>query len=113
MHRSFAPHERRVVAGVHSVVRPAPTVRAHLWRRSRVRLGNRQLAGMGLTSPNGPLRITALRNLVRTGAIGRWDAGCYLAVTVFDRARFAIRRPTVATTGAWSSERASASQRDP
>ncbi len=90
VHRSFAPDERRVVRTAQSVIRPAPTVRAHLRRRSRVRMGNRQLAHMGRAEPNTGGRASALVRLVRSGRVGWFDAGCYLAVTAIDRARFAL-----------------------
>lgn len=92
VHRSFAPEERRVVPTARSVVRPAPTVRAHLHRRSRVRLGNRQLALMGLTGSNNGGRASALIRLVRGGHVSWLDAGCYLTVTAIDRGRFALLR---------------------
>lgn len=92
VHRSFLPAERRVVESVCSVVRPAPTVRAHLARRGRVRLGNHQLDQMGRPSPSGRLQAAPLRTLVHAGDSSVWDLLCYLAVTAVDRARFALRR---------------------
>nr|BFE85749.1 hypothetical protein GCM10020093_083500 [Planobispora longispora] len=53
VHRSFTPAERRAVPGARSVVRPARTVRAHLRRRVRVRLGNRQLEALGRPAQGG------------------------------------------------------------
>jgi glycosyltransferase involved in cell wall biosynthesis len=85
VHRSFAPDERTVVAAARSVVRPALTVSAHLRRRVRVRLGNRQLEALGKPSAHGRLRLRSLGRLVRQREVGALDATCYLAVLVVDR----------------------------
>ena len=99
VNRSFAAEERRVVPTARSVVRPAPTLLAHLRRRTRVRMGNHQLALMGRSATNSDGRISALVRLVRTRRGHIVDAGCYLAVTAIDRARFALHlrrnRPVV------------------
>jgi GTP:adenosylcobinamide-phosphate guanylyltransferase len=104
IHRSFAPAERRVVHSASSVVRPAPTVRAHLARRGRVRLGNHQLDQMGHPAPSGRLQAAPLRKLVHDGDTSVWDVLCYLAVTAVDRARFALRSPAP-QSAAWVSPR--------
>ena len=104
VHRSFAPAERRVVESVCSVVRPAPTVRAHLARRGRVRLGNHQLDQMGHPAPSGRLQAAPLRKLVHAGDTNVWDVLCYLAVTAVDRGRFALRGPAP-QSASWVSPR--------
>lgn len=91
VHRSFAPAERLAVAGATSVVRPARTVRAHLRRRVRVRLGNRQLDALGRPEPAGRLRLGDLRGLVARRVVSRLDALCYLAVLAADRAQTRLR----------------------
>ena len=84
-HASFAPHERAVVADAQTVVRPAQTVRAYLNRRVRVRQGNRQLAELGRSFPQGRLGPRSLVALVVGRKVGLLDAGCYLSVLVLDR----------------------------
>ena len=85
VHASFAPHERAVVADAQTVVRPAQTVRAYLNRRVRVRQGNRQLAELGRSFPQGRLGPRSLVALVVGRKVGLLDAGCYLSVLVLDR----------------------------
>jgi glycosyltransferase involved in cell wall biosynthesis len=85
VHASFAPHERAVVADARTVVRPARTVRAYLNRRVRVRQGNRQLAELGRSFPEGRLGPRSLVALVVEGKVGLVDAGCYLSVLAVDR----------------------------
>jgi glycosyltransferase involved in cell wall biosynthesis len=85
VHASFAPHERVVVAGAQTVVRPARTVRAYLSRRVRVRQGNRQLAELGRSFPEGRLGPRSLVSLVSGRKVGVLDAGCYLTVLAVDR----------------------------
>jgi glycosyltransferase involved in cell wall biosynthesis len=85
VHRSFASHERAVVSAAQSVVRPAKTVSAHLRRRIRVRLGNRQLEELGKPAAQGRLRSGTLVALVRRREVGVVDAICYLAVLSIDR----------------------------
>ncbi|MEU1735092.1 glycosyltransferase [Streptosporangium sp. NPDC020145] len=85
-HGSFTVHERVVVPQARSLVRPARTVSAHLKRRVRVRLGNRQLAALGRSAPEGRLRLGSLGALLTGGKVSPLDAGCYLAVLVMDRA---------------------------
>ena len=92
VHRAFAPDERAAVPEARSVVRPARTVSAHLKRRVRVRLGNRQLDEMGLPLPEGRLSLRALRALVAGRKVSPLDAGCYLAVLVIDRALTRLRK---------------------
>ncbi len=106
VHRSFAPHERAVVPEARSVVRPARTVSAHLRRRVRVRLGNRQLDELGLPLPEGRLELGALRRLVAAGEVGRLDAACYLAVLAADRALTRLRRGGTVSWGTDTSSRA-------
>lgn len=91
VHRSFARHERAVVPEARSVVRPARTVRAHLRRRVRVRLGNRQLDALGLPAREPRLRLRDLLALVRRREVTVLDAACHLAVQVLDRALTAVR----------------------
>jgi glycosyltransferase involved in cell wall biosynthesis len=91
VHASFASHERVVVRTARSLVRPARTVSAYLNRRVRVRRGNRQLAGLGRSAPEGRLGLSDLVRLVRGGRVGPLDAGCYLAVLVLDRALTRLR----------------------
>lgn len=85
VHGSFASHERVVVPEARSRVRPPKTVTAHLRRRVRVRLGNRQLAGLGRSAPEGRLRLSSLGALVEAREVTPLDAACYLAVMVVDR----------------------------
>jgi glycosyltransferase involved in cell wall biosynthesis len=92
VHRSFTGAERAVVSRARSVVRPARTVRAHLRRRVRVRLGNRQLAALGKPAPEGRLRLGTLAGLVRSRAVSPVDAACYLTVLVADRVLARTRR---------------------
>lgn len=96
VHASFAPHERVVVPAARSLVRPARTVRAYLNRRVRVRRGNRQLAELGRTNPEGRLKLGALVTLVRGRQVSPLDGCCYLAVLLLDRGltRWRSRRPT-------------------
>jgi glycosyltransferase involved in cell wall biosynthesis len=85
VNRSFAPDERAVVPEARSVVRPARTIRAHLRRRVRVRLGNRQLEAMGLPAHGGRLGLRSIAGLVTARSVSPLDAACYLAVLVADR----------------------------
>ena len=64
VHASFTPHERIVVRSARSVVHPARTVPAYLNRRVRVRRGNRQLAELGRSAPEGRLQLRSLVALV-------------------------------------------------
>ncbi|WP_157248877.1 glycosyltransferase [Nonomuraea typhae] len=102
---SFAPDERVVVAEATSVVRPARTVRAHLRRRVRVRLGNRQLAELGRPVNAVPLRLGDLAALVRARAVSVLDAACYLAVFLADRVLTRVRRGRPADWGTDASSR--------
>ena len=92
VHASFAPHERVVVRSARSLVHPARTVRAYLNRRVRVRRGNRQLAELGRSAPEGPLKLGSLLTLVRGRRVSPLDGGCYLAVLTLDRALTRLRR---------------------
>ncbi|ACZ83675.1 glycosyltransferase [Streptosporangium roseum] len=85
VHGAFAPHERAVVSEARSLVRPARTVSAHLNRRVRVRLGNRQLAELGRSAAEGRLRLSSLAALVAGRKVSPLDAGCYLTVLLMDR----------------------------
>ncbi|MEU7989121.1 glycosyltransferase [Streptosporangium canum] len=85
VHGGFAPHERAVVSEARSLVRPARTVSAHLNRRVRVRLGNRQLAELGRSAAEGRLRLSSLGALVAGRKVSLLDAGCYLTVLLMDR----------------------------
>ncbi|MFI9555983.1 glycosyltransferase [Nonomuraea endophytica] len=105
VHASFAPHERVVVDGASSVVRPARSVRAHLRRRVRVRLGNRQLAELGRPVNAVPLRLGDLGALLRAGRVSVLDAGCYLAVLLADRLLTRVRRGRPADWGTDTSSR--------
>ena len=66
---------------------PATSFGANLRRRVRVRRGNQQLAALGLPLAEGPLRLGALVDLLRTRRVGPVDAGCYLALVAADRVR--------------------------
>lgn len=91
VHASFAPHERVVVRTARSLVHPARTVPAYLNRRVRVRRGNRQLAELGRSAPEGRLQLRALLRLVAARRVSRLDGGCYLAVLALDRAFTRLR----------------------
>ncbi|MFF3442166.1 glycosyltransferase [Streptosporangium sp. NPDC002721] len=91
VHGAFAPHERVVVPEAGSLVRPARTVAAHLRRRVRVRMGNRQLAALGRTAAEGRLRLGSLGALVAGRKVSPLDAGCYLAVLLMDRTLTRVR----------------------
>jgi glycosyltransferase involved in cell wall biosynthesis len=106
VHNSFAPHERVVVPGAVSVVRPARTVRAHLRRRMRVRAGNAQLAALGRPAPQGRLGLRALATLVTTREVSPLDAGSYLAVLSLDRLVARFRGSGVVAWGSDASSRA-------
>jgi glycosyltransferase involved in cell wall biosynthesis len=107
VHASFAPQERVVVAGAHSVVRPARTVSAYLNRRVRVRRGNRQLASLGRSAPEGRLTLGDLTRLVRRRRVSPLDAGCYLIVLVLDRGLTRLRSGREAAWGSDASSRVS------
>ncbi|MFL6143617.1 MAG: glycosyltransferase [Labedaea sp.] len=100
VHRSFTAAERAVVPAARSLVRPARTVRAHLKRRVRVRLGNRQLAALGKPAADGPLRLGSLGALVRARTVNPLDAACYLGVLLADRVL--SRRRSGGAEVAWS-----------
>lgn len=85
VHRSFAPDERLVVPQARCVVRPAGSVRAHLRRRVRVRLGNQELDRLGLPAPEDRLRLNQLTALLAARSVGVVDATCYLLVLLADR----------------------------
>ena len=104
VHASFAPHERVVVRTARSVVRPARTVSAYLDRRVRVRRGNRQLAALGRSAPEGRLSLGDLVRVVRRRGVSPLDGGCYLAVLALDRTLTRLRRR--ATWGSDASSRA-------
>jgi hypothetical protein len=106
VHGSFAPHERVVVRTAGSLVRPARTVSAYLNRRVRVRRGNRQLAELGRSAPEGRLTLGDLAALVRNRRVSPLDGGCYLAVQVLDRALTRLRRGRGDTWGSDVSSRA-------
>jgi hypothetical protein len=107
VHGSFAPHERVVVPEAVSVVRPARTVRAHLNRRVRVRMGNRQLAELGRSAPEGRLGPKALIALVTERKVSPLEAGCYLSVLAADRILVRVRRGHGVRWGSDSSSRGS------
>jgi glycosyltransferase involved in cell wall biosynthesis len=109
VHASFAPHERTVVRQAHTVVRPARTVRAYLNRRVRVRQGNRQLAELGRSFPEGRLGPRSLVSLVSGRTVGLLDAGCYLSVLAVDRLMTRTRRGRT-TWGSDVASRAGAGQ---
>jgi glycosyltransferase involved in cell wall biosynthesis len=92
VHNTFTPAERVVVPAAVSRVRPARTVRSHLRRRVRVRLGNRQLAELGRTAPQGRLGLGSLVALVRRRAVSPLDAGCYAGVQFADRVLTRLRK---------------------
>jgi glycosyltransferase involved in cell wall biosynthesis len=92
VHASFAPHERVVVRTARSLVRPSRTVSAYLNRRVRVRRGNRQLAELGRSAPEGRLTMGDLAGLVRRRRVSPLDGSCYLAVLVLDRTLTRLRR---------------------
>jgi hypothetical protein len=103
VHGSFAPHERVVVREAETVVKPARTIGAHLNRRVRVRLGNRQLAGAGRSAQEGRLGLGQLAKLVRQRNVSPIDAGCYLAVLAADRTLTRMRRDSAG----WGSDTSS------
>lgn len=91
VHGSFESHERVVVPEARSLVRPARTVSAHLNRRVRVRMGNRQLAVLGRSAAEGRLRLSSLGTLVAGRKVTVLDAACYLAVLLMDRTLTQVR----------------------
>ncbi|GII02354.1 glycosyltransferase [Planobispora takensis] len=103
VHRNFAPGERRAVPEARSVVRPARTVRAHLRRRVRVRLGNRQLDALGRPAQSR-LGLRPLVALLAGRSVSPLDAACYLAVQVADRA---LARGSRGAPVAWSTDSSS------
>ncbi|GAA0952516.1 glycosyltransferase [Nonomuraea longicatena] len=105
VHASFASGERAVVDGATSVVRPARTVRAHLRRRVRVRLGNRQLAELGRPVNAVPLRLGDLAALLRARRVSGPAAACYLSVLLADRILTGVRRGRPANWGTDTSSR--------
>jgi glycosyltransferase involved in cell wall biosynthesis len=100
VHRRFTGAERVSVPEARSVVRPARSVRAHLKVRVRVRLGNRQLDALGRPAPEGSLRLSSLRGLVKRREVSPLDAACYLAFLLVDR--FLARRRARKSDVAWS-----------
>lgn len=102
---SFTEDERAVVPEAASVVRPARTIGAHLNRRVRVRLGNRQLAELGRPVNAVPLRLGDLRRLVTSRAVSPLDAACYLFVQVADRVLTRFRRDRPVSWGTDASSR--------
>lgn len=90
--RSFAPDERLVLSDVHSLVRIAPTFRATLRRRVRLREGTRQLDGLGLQRPAPALRLGDVRGLLKRRAVSGVDVGCYLAMVAAERLLRRARR---------------------
>ncbi|MGW0808382.1 glycosyltransferase [Nonomuraea sp. NPDC002799] len=105
VHASFLDGERVPVPAATSLVRPARTVAAHLRRRVRVRLGNRQLARLGRPVTGSPLRLGALGTLVRRREVSPLDAACYLAVLLLDRALTVLRRSGAVRWGTDASTR--------
>jgi glycosyltransferase involved in cell wall biosynthesis len=104
VHASFTPNERVVVSEAQTLVRPARTIRAYLNRRVRVRRGNRQLAALGKTVPEGRLGLGHLLAAVRRRAVSPLDAACYLVVMALDRGLTGLRgRRSVA----WGSDASS------
>jgi glycosyltransferase involved in cell wall biosynthesis len=85
VHNSFSASERVVVRTATSRVRPPRTLRAHVRRRVRVRLGNQQLAALGRPAPQGPLGLGSLAALVRRGTVGPLDAAAYAGVKLVER----------------------------
>ncbi|WP_406319169.1 glycosyltransferase [Streptosporangium sp. NBC_01639] len=108
-HGGFAPHERVVVTEAQSLVRPARTVSAHLSRRVRVRLGNRQLAELGRSAAEGRLRLSSLVSLVARRKVSPLDAGCYLTVLLMDRTLTRVRASRGGPV-AWGGDTGSRSQ---
>ena len=85
VHRQFVPEERAVVPDAHSVVRPAPSLSANLKRRTRLRRGNEQLAGLGLPAPEGTLRLRDLGRAAADRSVGILDVAVYAAMVTVDR----------------------------
>lgn len=85
VHRSFRTSERVVVHEARSRVRPPRTVSAHLRRRIRVRLGNRQLTQLGRPSATGSLQLRELGKLVSRREVSGLDVAAYLLITGLDR----------------------------
>jgi glycosyltransferase involved in cell wall biosynthesis len=99
--RSFAGDERRTVPAARSVVRPARTVRAHLHRRVRVRLGNRELDALGKPAQHSSLRLRSLGGLIRARVVTPVDAVCYLGTLAADRV---LTRRTDSESRSWSTD---------
>jgi hypothetical protein len=106
VHASFTPGERLVVRDARSLVRPARSVSSYLRRRVRVRRGNRELAALGRTAPEGRLSLGDLARLVRGREVSALDGGCYLAVLVLDRGLTRLRGDRGAAWGSDGTSRA-------
>lgn len=85
VHRTFGRDERLVVDSVRATVRLPRSVPALIRRRTRVRLGNRQLDRLGRVATEPPLRPAVLVGLVRAGTVTPADAACFLAISVAER----------------------------
>jgi glycosyltransferase involved in cell wall biosynthesis len=105
VHASFPTGERAVVPEATSLIRPARTVRAHLKRRVRVRLGNRQLTELGRSVTETPLGPRDLGRLVSAGTVSPLDAGCYLSVLALDRVLTRLHKGRTVTWGTDASSR--------
>jgi glycosyltransferase involved in cell wall biosynthesis len=105
VHAGFAPHERLVVGAARSLVRPARSVSSYLQRRVRVRRGNRELAELGRSAPEGRLGLGDLARLLRGRRVSPLDGGCYLVVQALDRGLTALRGDRGAAWGSDSTSR--------
>ena len=85
VHRRFAASERLIVADAKVIVRPPRTLRAYLYRRTRIRQGCRELDALGIHEPEGRLRLRSLGRLVADRSVTVLDAAFYLGVLVVDR----------------------------
>ena len=87
--RMWGHHRLRTVPSA-SVLKAMLMV-AYLNRRVRVRRGNRQLAALGRSAPEGRLTLGDLARLVRSRRASPLDGGCYLSVLALDRALSSLR----------------------
>ncbi|HEX4722794.1 MAG TPA: glycosyltransferase family 2 protein [Pseudonocardiaceae bacterium] len=104
VHRTFTEAERAVVDLVSVTIRPPRTVSALIRRRARVRIGNQQLAALGVPATEASLGMRKLFGLVRRKQV-RWsDAGCFAAIVLTERAVTSARKLRRGNP-AWSADR--------
>jgi glycosyltransferase involved in cell wall biosynthesis len=90
--RSFGPAERVVATDAPCVVRIAPTIRATVRRRIRLREGSRQLDALAVRRPTPPLGLRDVAEIVRRGRATHADALCYLWLVAAEKAARRLRR---------------------